>query len=74
MSKLLVINEILYHTAILRFQKVLEFSLDGLESAVSSHSRVWGGAPENLDFGAFWDLGQKSRQNSQLAFESGEGE
>jgi len=26
----------------------------GLESAVSSLSGVWGGAPAEIDFGAFW--------------------
>jgi len=30
--------------------------LEGLGSAVSSPSRVRGGVPENLDFGAFWEL------------------
>jgi len=45
----------------------------GLGSAVSSPSGVRGGAPENLDFGAFCDL-RNHVPNSQLAFESGEGQ
>jgi len=30
--------------------------LEGMGSAVRSPSEVQGGAPENLDLGAFWDL------------------
>jgi len=40
----------------------------GLESAVSSPSRVRGGAPENFDFGAFWDLKIATKQCKMMFF------
>jgi len=35
--------------------------LGGLGSAVSFLSRLRGGAPENLDYAAFWDLRNHAR-------------
>jgi len=42
--------------------------LGGLGSAVSSPSRVRGGAPENFESGAFWDLKIASEVCKMMVF------
>ena len=47
-----------------RDSKPHPISIRGLGRAVGSHSGVRGRAPKNLDFGAFWDLGNHVRMVS----------